>query len=73
MIINIFSPSGDSSKLRTIFTGLLYRMLLSFSRDELRELAVTHGIKRGRNKTDTIQELIVENKKLSIRMTVEIT
>lgn len=52
-------------------------MLEQFNREELRNLAKTLKVKRGKNKRDTISNLMMEpsklSKQLSIKATINVT
>lgn len=48
-------------------------MLEQFNREELRNLARTFKVKRGKNKRDTISNLMMESSKLSKHLSIEAT
>ena len=64
-------------KLNSLPPVVVRIMLEQFNREELRNLAKTLKIKRGKNKRDTISNLMMEpsklSKQLSIKATINVT
>ncbi len=52
-------PQPKPKSLRLAYASTLSEeMLLHLSRDQLRAIASAHGIPRGRNRTETIQNIV---------------
>jgi len=54
-------------KIRQMPSGSLSRIFELFTRDQLRELAKTHNIPIGRNKSDTVLNLYLHRGKMGVR------